>query len=118
MTANILLLFIFLQGRAAGTTEAATSVVTETVDLEPSTSPPPEKKPFMTQEPSTKHQVCGYNGRGGGERVQGSGLTPLDTDPLSTYSERLFSAAGDIVTSRRSVLSTENVDNLIFLKKN
>lgn len=48
------MLFIFLQGRAADTTEAATSVVTETVDLEPSTSPPPEKKPFMTQAPSTK----------------------------------------------------------------
>ncbi len=35
----------------------------------------------------------------------------------SVPSEKVFSTAGDIVTSSRSVLSTENVDILIFLKK-
>lgn len=37
--------------------------------------------------------------------------------PSSSVSNEVFSTAGDIVKSGRSVLSTENVDILIFLKK-
>lgn len=36
----------------------------------------------------------------------------------SVPSERVFSTAGDIVRSERSVLSAEHVDQLVFLKKN
>jgi hypothetical protein len=36
----------------------------------------------------------------------------------SVPSERVFSTAGDIVTAQRSALSGDNVDKLIFLKKN
>ena len=36
----------------------------------------------------------------------------------STPSERLFSAAGHIVTKRRTCLSPENVDVILFLNKN
>uniref|UniRef100_A0A3Q2CX90 BED-type domain-containing protein n=1 Tax=Cyprinodon variegatus TaxID=28743 RepID=A0A3Q2CX90_CYPVA len=52
---------------------------------------------------------------------------PLLADLAQTYlcipgtsvpSERVFSTAGDIVRSERSVLSSEHVDQLIFLKKN
>ncbi|XP_035987265.1 zinc finger BED domain-containing protein 1-like [Fundulus heteroclitus] len=52
---------------------------------------------------------------------------PLLADLAKTYlcipgtsvpSERVFSTAGDIVRSERSVLSAEHVDQLIFLKKN
>lgn len=44
-----LLLFIFLKEQATGTTEPATSKETQTVDLEPSTSPLREKKSAMTE---------------------------------------------------------------------
>ncbi|KAL0147577.1 hypothetical protein M9458_057134 [Cirrhinus mrigala] len=37
------------EGQATGTTEPATSIETQTVDLEPSTSPPQEKKSAMTE---------------------------------------------------------------------
>ena len=36
----------------------------------------------------------------------------------SVPSERVFSTAGDIVTAQRATLSADNVDKLIFLKKN
>lgn len=42
----------------------------------------------------------------------------LAVQATSVASERVFSTAGDIVTSQRAALSTENVDILIFLKKN
>ena len=42
----------------------------------------------------------------------------LTAQGTSVPSERVFSTAGDIVTAQRSALSPENVDMLIFLKKN
>ncbi|XP_059916026.1 E3 SUMO-protein ligase ZBED1-like [Gadus macrocephalus] len=36
----------------------------------------------------------------------------------SVPTERVFSTAGDIVTAKRSTLSPDNVDTLVFLKKN
>ena len=36
----------------------------------------------------------------------------------STTSERLFSTAGNIITAKRSALSTENVNKLVFLHEN
>lgn len=36
----------------------------------------------------------------------------------SVPSERVFSTAGDVVTSQRSTLNSDNVDILVFLKKN
>lgn len=44
-----LLLFIFLKGQTIGTTEPATSMETKTENLEPSTSPPRERKSAMTE---------------------------------------------------------------------
>lgn len=42
----------------------------------------------------------------------------LAVQATSVASERVFSTAGDIVTAQRAALSPENVDILIFLKKN
>lgn len=42
----------------------------------------------------------------------------LTVPGTSVPSERVFSTAGDIVTSQRSCLNPEDVDKLIFLKKN
>ena len=42
----------------------------------------------------------------------------LAVPATSTPSERVFSAAVNIVTKKRSALSPENVDALIFLNKN
>ncbi|KAM3858869.1 E3 SUMO-protein ligase ZBED1-like [Diretmus argenteus] len=42
----------------------------------------------------------------------------LAVSATSVPSERVFSTAGDIVTAMRSTLSPDNVDILIFLKKN
>jgi len=41
----------------------------------------------------------------------------LAVQATSVGSERVFSTAGDIVTSQRAALSPENVDILIFLKE-
>ena len=42
----------------------------------------------------------------------------LSVQATSVASERVFSTAGDLVSAERSCLSPENVNKLIFLKKN
>ena len=42
----------------------------------------------------------------------------LSIPATSVASERVFTTAGDLVTAQRSCLSCEQVDRLIFLKKN
>jgi len=42
----------------------------------------------------------------------------LAVQATSVASERVFSTAGDVVTSQRACLSGEHVDTLIFLKMN
>ncbi|KAK0131543.1 Zinc finger BED domain-containing protein 1 [Merluccius polli] len=95
----------------------------------------------MTQEQSTKSVTKMAEEEVNSFRAVD--CTPLDADPLrwwkthehlyphmamlarrylavpgtSVPSESVLSTVGDIVTSSKSVLSTENVDILIFLKK-
>ena len=45
-------------------------------------------------------------------------ITMLCIQGTLVLSERVFSTAGDIVTSQRSALHPDHVDVLIFLKKN
>ena len=42
----------------------------------------------------------------------------MSVQATSVASERVFSVAGDVVTAKRSQLSPDNVDRLLFLKKN
>lgn len=42
----------------------------------------------------------------------------LGIPATSVPSERVFSTAGDIVTAQRASLSPDNVDMMVFLKKN
>ena len=42
----------------------------------------------------------------------------LGVQATSVASERVFSVAGDILSAKRSQLKPENVNTLIFLKKN
>ncbi len=42
----------------------------------------------------------------------------LEIPATSVPSERVFSTAGDIVTAQRASLSPDNVDMMVFLKKN
>lgn len=42
----------------------------------------------------------------------------LGVPATSVPSERVFSTAGDIVTAQRASLSPDNVDMMVFLKKN
>lgn len=42
----------------------------------------------------------------------------LGIPAMSVPSEQVFSTAGDIVTAQRASLSPENVDIMVFLKKN
>ncbi|KAK6183139.1 hypothetical protein SNE40_010672 [Patella caerulea] len=42
----------------------------------------------------------------------------LGIQASSVAAERVFSTTGDIVTATRSCLKSENVDSLVFLKKN
>lgn len=58
----------------------------------------------MTQEPGTKSVA---------KMAEEKVAVPRTSVP----GERVFSAAGDIVSSSRSVLSPENVDMLMFLEK-
>lgn len=97
---------------------------------------------FTTQEQGTKSKVKVIEDEVTSYR--GVDCIPLDADPLTWWktkeliyphvamlarrylavpgtsvpSERVFSTAADIVTASRSVLTADNVDRLIFLKKN
>lgn len=42
----------------------------------------------------------------------------LPVQATSVPSERVFSTAGDLITAERNALAPENVNKLIFLKKN
>lgn len=97
---------------------------------------------FTTQEQGTKSKVKVIEEEVTSYREVD--CIPLDADPLTWWktkeliyphvamlarrylavpgtsvpSERVFSTAADIVTASRSVLTADNVDRLIFLKKN
>jgi len=42
----------------------------------------------------------------------------LSAPPTSVHSERVFSTAEDILTDKRSCLSTDNAEKLLMLKEN
>jgi len=87
-----LFLFIFLKEQATGTTEPATS--TETVDLEPSASPPREKKSampeffggmFMTHHHDSSPKFVAKMAEEEMKLYMAVDSIPLDADPLKWW---------------------------------